>query len=486
MFDFGDLSIEDILDEGDNALRKRHSADKTRWDYWQGKHETPFSPEGTSDEYQQLLQDSPLPLVRLGVKTPVQRLKAGGVRLDGAEDVDEEAYRVWEANNLRSRQRIVYTHALVFGHGIVSVWPDPDNPDTPVIRPEDPRNVHIEPDPDDPFNPLWAVKRVDKRKRDSFGTHITLNEAYVYEPDAVWKFVSRAGSQWELEDVFDNPLGRVPFVMFAPEMDADGSTFSMVDPLLPMQRAIDGMRFDLLLAAQFAAYRQRIISGYDPVLRDEDGEPIFRTNPETGEPILDSDGQPIPIVTNPGRVGVERFLVFPGDATNVFDLPESNLTNYVGALEMLVATFASTAQVPPQYLIGDFKNVSGDLMVATEATLRSLISDLQTSFDEGWESVYKLVYIARGDEAPEHVQTVWEDAEPKSLQVIADASSKMIPNGAPLQMFLEMMPGANPQKVNRWMTLSEEERQKVLEMMPAGGSFGPKPPTEAGADEPAE
>lgn len=477
-----DMSEEDLINVGTNLLRKRKGEDKTRWDLYKGDHARPFAPEGVNEEYEELLDASPLPLVRLAVKTPVQRLKAGGVRLNGAEQIDEEAMRIWKRNNLRSRQRIVYTHGLVFGHGIVSVWPNEDDPKTPYIRPEDPRHVHVEPDPDDPYTALWAVKTIDRRAKTPLGVEIDVRTAFLYEPESVWKFESVSGGQWELTDAFDNPLGRVPFVLFAPEMDADGETFSMVDPLRPMQRAIDHMRFDLLLAAQFAAYRQRIISGYDPILRDEDGEPIYRTDPKTGEPILDEEGQPIPVIATPGRSGVDRFIVFPGDGTNVFDLPESNLTNYVGALEMLVATFASTAQVPPQYLIGDFKNVSGDLMVATEATLRSFVADLQTSFDEGWEEVYALVYLARGEEPPETVETVWDDAEPKSLQQIADASSKMIPNGAPLQMFLEMMPGANPQQVHRWMDLSDAEREKVMAMMPAGG-FGPKPP---GLDDGAE
>lgn len=476
------LNAEDRLIAGENAMRKRRNRDKKRWNYYKGVHELPFAPEGVNEEYMQIREDSPLPLIRLAVKTPVQRLKCGGVRLNGSEEVDDEAWRIWKANNLRSRQRTVYTHALTYGRGIVSVWPDEDDPMTPIVRPENPANVHVEPDPEDPYRPLWALKRVEHVEKDAFGRPVTISEAYVYEDDFVWKFRANGpGAGWELEDVLDNPLGRVPFVVFAPELDPDGETYSVVDPLIPMQRAIDSMRFDLLLAAQFAAYRQRIITGYDPILRDENGEPVFREN-EDGTPMLDSQGQPIPVIADPGRVGVERFLVFPGDATNVFDLDESNLQNYVKGLEMLVATFASTAQVPPQYLIGDFKNVSGDLMVATEATLRSLVSDLQISFDEGWEDVYQLIYIARKEEPPKRVESVWDDAEPKSLQQIASAASQMVPNGAPLRMFLEMMPGSNPQQVKRWMEMSEKERERALALWPSG-EFGPKPPTGTAGDD---
>lgn len=476
------LDAEDVLHLGMSKLAKCKAKDDTRWEYYKGEHEKPFTPYGVNEEYQQLVADSPLPLIRLGVRTPVQRLKASGVRLNGKDEGDREAWRIWKRNDLRSRQRTVYTHAFAFGRGIVSVWPNADDPKTPHIRPEDPRQVHVEMDPEDPYTPLWAVKRVTRVNKNANGEFYTSHEAYVYDDDVVTHFRSRGiGTGWEYVEAIPNPMGRVPFVIFAAEMDANGECYSMIDPLIPMQRAIDAMRFDLLLAAQFAAYRQRIISGYDPVLRDEDGDPVFRKN-EDGSLVLDSDGQPIPVVTSPGRVGVERFLVFPGDATNVFDLPESDLTNYVGALEMLVATFASTAQVPPQYLIGDFKNVSGDLMVATEATLRSLVADCQTSFDEGWESVFEMVYIARNETPPEEVDVVWSDAEPKSLQQIASAASQMIPNGAPLQMFLEMMPGATPETVRRWMGQSETALNRVLAGDFASTQYGPKPPDDEESD----
>lgn len=475
---------EDLLHEGLDRLQKAEPDNKTRRRYLEGNHELPFAPEGVNAEYEELQKSAPLPLIRLAVRTPVQRLKAGGVRFDGADDVDERAWKVWKANNLDARQRIVYTNALVYPRGgIVSVWPNDANRESPLIRPESPWDTWVEPNPDDPFRPLWAVKRVQRPGTPTqSGVVPTVTDAWVYTDPVIHHFQAEGISAgWRYVGQVANPLGRVPFVVFLPEHDGTGNAVSYVDPLIPMQRAIDALRFDLLLAAQFAAYRQRIIVGFDPVLRDpETGEPVYRRD-EQGNVILDENGLPVPIIVKPGKASVDRFLVFPGDATNVFDLPESDLKNYVVAHNMLVATFSSAAQVPPQYLVGDFKNVSGDLMTATEATLRSFCNDLRTSFGEGWDEVFRLEALARGAAEPEQVEVSWLDAEPKSLEQIASAAAQMVPHGAPLEMFLEMMPGATPQMVKRWMAMSRDALSRAVAGDVSAVEYGPKPEADDGA-----
>ena len=487
------LSPDDLREEGLAALRKEAPGQKTRWDYYKGEHALPYAPPGVNKEYLALREMARVPLIRLAVRTGVQRLRVDGIRTGTSEDRDKASWRVWQANRLDSAQRLVYVHGSVFGRGIVSVWPNVDDPELPIIRVEDPRRVHVEPDPQDPSRPLWAVKTWTEARVSALGVRWNASCATLFESDgSVWRWETKAPEAglatgaWELMDAFDNPLGRVPFVVFAPEADADGKTLSMIDPLVPMQRTIDTIRFDLLLASQFAAYRQRIVVGYDPVVTDENGEPVLQKDPTTGEPLLDGNGQAIPVTASPGRVGVDRLLVFPGQDTKVFDLQESNLANYVTALDMLLATFAATSQVPAQYLAGDFKNVSGDLMVATEATLLSLVRDLQTAYADAWEEVFSLANVARGAEAlPLGTEVVWADETPKSLAVVASAMSQMVPNGAPARMFLEMLPGATQQKVERWMGMSQQALQRALAGDLAAAMTGPKEaPSANDADEP--
>jgi hypothetical protein len=466
---------EQLLDAGLNEISRTTGLDRL-WTYYEGKNETPFAPVGVNAEYESLRSMSALPLVRLAVRTPCQRLRVDGLRSGVDAAADKETWDIWKYNHLDARQRVLYVHALVYGYGVASVWPNQEDRSKPFIKVEDPNNLYLHKNPADPFTLDYVVKayteRVAEEGDEGLDVAMLYTAGYVYRYETTYK-----GSDWTMVKRMVNPLGRVPFVLFAPERDACGTSTSMVQALVPMQRAIDTMRFNLLLAAQFAAFRQRVIVGYDPVQRDADGNIMFKRDTD-GELVLDSNGNPVPIVNSPGRAGVDRMIVFPGSETKVFDMQESDLTNYVSALDMLVASFASVAQVPPQYLVGDFKNVSGDLMVATEATLRSFVADLQISFTDSWEEVFMLAGTARGAEYDDlATEVIWADAEPKSLTQVASAAAQMVPNGAPMRMFLEMIPGATQDKVNRWMGYGTEALQRALQNDLAAG-VGPKPELE--------
>jgi hypothetical protein len=319
---------------------------------------------------------------------------------------------------------------------------------------------------------MWAVKRWTERLVDPADRErmIERDVGVVYTDRAVHRFhrgartvrpvrpfgdlAGKTGSSWELAPGFpvSNPLGVVPFVPFVTEEGSDGRGASRVARLIGMQRSIDTMRFNLLLAAQFAAFRQRVAVGYDPVVRDPDGNIVYQKD-TLDELVLDPvTGQPIPLVHPGGRVGVDRLLVFPGADTTVFDLPESDLKIYVAALEMLVATFSSVAQVPPQYFIGKLDgNLSGELMTATEVTLQSLISDCQTQFGESMEGVAQLVGRAIGDQDlidPES-EVIWDQTAPANLSEIGDFASKMVPLGYPMREVVQTIPGVSQARASR-------------------------------------
>lgn len=470
------LTADDLMRRGVEKI-KSTTADDTRWAHYEGTGADIYAPKGVNAEYLALQDMAGLPLIRLAVRTPCQRLRAEGIRVGtNTGALDKSLLDVWRYNKLDSRQRTVYVHGLVFGYGVVSVWPNTAFQARPLVRVESPQNLAIVYREDDPSEIDYVVKLVEVEADHTSGRPASAT-AWLYTAASVRRFEGSNSADLSLVKESPNPLKRIPFVVFAPEANLHGEATSMVDALIPQQRAIDTMRFNLLLAAQFAAFRQRVVSGFDPVRRDADGNPVYRLD-EDGEQIIDQDGYPVPIIDSPGSAGVDRLFVFPGADTKVFDLAESDLTNYVAALDMLVASFASTAQVPPQYLVGDFKNVSGDLMTATEATLRSFVADLQTQYGDSWLEVFELVAIAAdlGD-LPLGAQLIWADSEPKSLQQIASAASQMIPNGAPLRMFLEMMPGATVDKVDRWIAQSQSALDRALGGDLAAGEYGPKPDT---------
>lgn len=469
--------VRSRLDIGLQMLTKRDPDWKLLEGYHRGTHERPFAPEGVNKEYDELREMAVAPWLRLAVRTPVQRLRADGFRTTKHSDSDEDFWNdVWIANSLESRQRILYTDGVVHGRGVCGVWPNPNNRKQPIIRPESPRAVYIQPSGDDPYVSEWAVKAWISSNVNNNDGQPEVDTAIVYDLKEFHRF-KREGRNWVLQFSKPNPLKAIPFVEFCPEVDAEGRYHSMIRPLMPMQRAIDTARFDLLLAMQFSAYRQRFVTGYDPVVRDKDGNVMFKSNAD-GTPILDRNGQPEPLISSPGRPGVDRLMVFPGELTKVFDLPESNLKNYVDVISSLVQHLAAISQVPPQYLLGGLANLSGEALAAAESTLASLVSDMQDSFAGSFAQVARLAGIARGDDAKSiPTEVVWGDGQARPFSQTVDGIQKLVSLGFPLQGGLEMLPGATDQKVRRWMELAKAEADdpilaQILGKEPVNDSAG--------------
>lgn len=458
------LTAEEKIEHGLSYIRSTSKGDK-RWAYYKGENDLPYAPKGVNHEYMELRQQAATPLIRLSINVPVQRLKIGGIRPDYNSPSDDNTWQLWLDNRLSTKSRTLYTHALALGHGVMSIWPGDDGP---RINLENPTNLHIQKQYGDPDTIDYVVK--SWTHIESIHGNNGMDIVMLYTDSTIYRYtIGHNSSTLNLEESYDNPMGRVPFVLFAAERDADGTCNSMIDPLMPMQRAIDTMQFNLLLAAQFAAFRQRVVVGYDPVVRDTDGNMVYRTDAD-GNPMTDADGNPIPLINKPGQAGVDRLLVFPGAGTKVFDLEESDLTNYVASLHHLIATFAAAAQVPAQYLVGDFKNVSGDLMTATEATLRSHVAELQATFGDSWKEVFELASLAQGQIYSNNV--MWMDAEPKDIAQIADAASKLVPQGAPLGIFLRMLPGMDQHEVQNALKEGREQLNRAL-ANDLAAEFGP-------------
>ena len=437
------------LEVGFNGLSARDAAWKRREEYFRGIQDDPFAPEGVNDEYKSLQRQAKVNILDLAMGAPIQRLKPEGFRTGRDGKADLTAWNeIWQPNKLDSRSRIVFQDMMNHGLGMMSVSANPLNPRSPRIRPENGRYVWIEPDPEDPFEGLFAVKRVTATGGGQ--------RAYLYTASE-WVQFDLQGKEWGITDGGAHSLGELPFEPFTFNVDSNGVPHAPIEGMMPQQDAVNTIRFQTLLAMQFSAYRQRAITGFDPVARDEKGNPLIKKDSE-GNPILDANGLPQPVITSPGRVGVDRALVFPGEQTKIFDLGESNLQNYISVYDTFLTTFFATGHVPPQYALTKMANTSGDAMAGAESTFQSLISDLKTAAGESIESVMRKANRARGD-AFEDVasETIWGDSEIKSFAQIVDAVVKLVGSGMAPRDAWAMLPGATPPLIDRWVTNAQND-----------------------------
>lgn len=457
------------LEKGLHELAKQKPDWERRQNYLEGKQDLPFAPDGVNAEYLSLREISIANVLELAMKAPVQRLQADGFRTGREGEADLTAWNeIWQPNMLDSRQIIVYQEMFVHGRGIMSVTPVTSNPKTPKIRPENAKRVWIEPDPEDPFTPLFAVKVIKVDKPAPSGLILPANfqnpaaeeVAYVYDANSWMRFKRAGGGMWDFHSQGDHNLGELPFVNFDFNVDSDGKPRPAITKLMSQQDGINTIRFNTLLAMQFSAYRQRVFTGFDPVVRNRDGSPMVKRD-SNGIPILDANGLQQPVLNSPGRIGVDRALIFPGADTKVFDLPESNLDNYIKVLQQFLGDFFAIAQIPPQYAMDKLANLSGDGMAGAESTFQSLVKDVQTAAGEGIEKVMRLANRARGESYEDVAsEVIWADTEIRSFAQIVDGIQKLVATGMSREDAWSTLPGATPPKVAAWVTNSDKEREQ--------------------------
>lgn len=460
---------------GHARLKDLDKQAKRREDYVHGTQDKPWAPDGIGAEHESLREQSIANWMPLPVYAPIQRMRCEGMRTGLGEATDKAVWRdFWHANRMESRQTIIYESMMIHGRGIGSVWINEAERNRPVIRPQSVRNVYLHPREDDPFETEYAVKIVEAEKTPGANAFIvpagvrpTGIFAYVYDATSWMKLELEGGSWKATGQGGSHPMKRVPFVTFDYRPDANGRVWSPVDPLIPQQNAINTIRFNMLLAMQFSAFRQRVVTGFDPVARDESGQIIFKRNPD-GSLFLTSDGRKVPVLNEFGRAAVDRMLVFNGDQTKVFDMPESNLANYVTMLTEFLTQFFATSQVPPQYLLSRMANLSGDAISGAESTLTSLQGELKRYANEGMVELVTLGASAAGfEKLPDpDMEMLYADTEVKSFAQIVDGIQKLITTGFPREAAWEMIPGASQSKVQRWLKLADAEMEAEKEEMP--------------------
>lgn len=472
---------EDRLHIGLRALEEERPRWERRQKYYEGDQDLPYAPDGVNQEYLTLREQSVANWLAIAMDAPVQRLETESLRTPDGK-VDRDTWEnVWVPNGLESLEKVVFNQMMVHARGIWSVSKNPNNLKRPKVRPENTSRVYMHCDPEDPFSHDWAVKtwKTAPSRTTSLWVPSTASAALggkqvgvVYD-DVEWVRFERdetSGfglSGWRETNRGNHGLGELPFVQCSSNLNADGKPHSAMNQLMRMNDALNTIRFNTLLAMQYSAYRQRIFTGYDPVVRDKAGDPVYLRNPD-GSFVPGPDGRPMPQLNQMGRIGVDRALAFPGKDTKVYDLPESNLDNYVTAYQQFLSDLFATGQVPPQYALTKMANLSGDALAGAESTLQALIRDLKREAKMGIGKTMRLANKARGAENPELLTVDWADTEAKSFQQIVDGVVKLISVKFPRQAAFEMLPNATPTKVANWMEMFETEQaaefsRKLLE-----------------------
>lgn len=472
------------LHELENELSYRMPLVELYEDYFEGRHRLNFVTSKYRETFAQMLAgiaDNWIPLI---ISAQVERLRVQGFLFGEDRKSDDEAQRIWRANDMGTDAPLAFTEAAKHGEAYLLVWPD-----RPIQRPgifgrffqrrseglpritiEHPGQVVVRREPGDRRRRAAALKRW----QEDDGTLM----ATLYLPEETHRFQRKKDTgSWEARDGVapssPNPLGVVPMVPLVNDPHAmpckpptaltlkphgvpsDASIgygrAEQADAISTVDQ-INKLLCDMIVASEVAAYRQRWATGLDIEPDEESGES-----------------------QEPFKAAVDRLWYTPNENARFGDFEASNLENYTKAIEQRIQSLAARTRTPPHYLLGRVVNASGDALKAAETGLASKVKGRQPPAASGLVEAIQIAFAwMENDRADEPGQVSWGHAESRSESEFVDSLVKKLSIGVPMEQLWEDA-GYSPEQIKRFKRMLEEQAQLAGEIEPPDPAEEPPP-----------
>ncbi len=444
--------------------------------YISGEHDEPYMPKDATQEYRLLAKRAVTNLVPLVIGTPAQGCYVDGIRTgDPSSDENPSEWDSWQRSGMDKRQGSVYRGAFGYGHSFVLAERD-QNGDGHMRALSPLRTAAGYDDPVNDDAPVAAIyvkrwpRSVKRGERHESVDGVARYWDEVDEYEIGFKSLSEVTV---VRRVGPHGAGECPVERFAPHVDLDGRTRGLVSSIIPLQNRINQTVFDLLVAQTFGSFKVRYATGM---------EPSYVLDPDTGEPKLDQNGEP---VEKPVRAHLSRFMMAESPDTRFGELSETPLAGYIEAIDMGIRHLAAIEQIPPHHLLGQIANLSAEALNAAETALARKIEEFQHSFGESWERIFRLIGELEGNSTQAdnfNTEVVWRDMGAQSLAQTSDALGKLSESlGVPKRGLWRRVPGVTQRELEEWGELLDQEPDRAL----ASGNTRALAPREAPAGESA-
>jgi len=412
-------------------------------DYYNGLQRLAFATAKFKEAFSRYFPPLANNWMKLVVDAPVSRLAIEGFRFDPNpakpgwdQPADQDAWAIWQTNNLDGVSQMVHTEAIKCG--ICNVLVSPPGEDTrnqPLITAEHPSQSYVHCDYADHRKRLAAIKRWVDEIDDYAYTYLYLpNVVYRYESDSPARGRSFSELTWvplqNDDPVLNNPMGVVPMIPVENATDLLWGGRSDLEVAMPIQDAVNKLCLDMQVSSEYHAYPQRWASGW--------------------EAVNDAEGNPIPGEQVEMRVGQSRLIRANSPDTKFGAFEVGDVQNYIQPIELYIDHLAAVTQTPAYYLKGKMANLSADALRAADAGLVDRCRHKILSLGDGWEEVMRVAFLAKGDRTKGQaafVETLWRNPETISLAQTVDAAVKMRTSlSCPVEFCWELL-GWSQQKI---------------------------------------
>jgi hypothetical protein len=338
----------------------------------------------------------------------------------GAKDeaTETDLQRIWRVNKMDRRQGEVHTEELKCGDAYVIVWPEPDldnggetpriyanNADVIAMRYDDSTKqkiVAIKAWKDSIgrwrinfYYPDFIHKYVTPEKKDDFPKE--LGQLALWTPDPIAVELGLAVSE---PNPLPNPYMEIPVFHF-PNNGREGEYGrSELQPVIPLQDALNKACTDLMVAMEYGAFPQRWAVGLGI------GQPDTATG-KVKNPFKEGPGQ---VWTAPQGAGFGNFDITP-------------LDGFIKVQESFDKKIANVARIPGHWFDMFGTPPSGESLKTAEAPFTTKLEDKQTDNGQEWENVFLFCLKTMGKTGV-NITPNWKSAELRSENDKLDAGLK--------------------------------------------------------------
>jgi hypothetical protein len=372
--------------------------------YYAGDHELQFATDKFKNTFGKLFREFSLNMCPAVTDAVRDKLTLTGFAVEEGKGkkISDDAWKIWQMNRMGVRSRQIHREALIAGDAYAIVWVDPAGNTTLYPNRADSCTVFY--DEETPGLVLWGAKYWLTAPDGRGAKHARLNLLY---PDRIERYVTVKKCDGTLppdpkdwkefaplrngSNIIPNPYGRVPIFHFGNNADLGSFGSSELRDAIPVQDALNKSVLDMMVAMEFASYRQRWAAGI--------------------EIEYDDDGKAVP----PFTAGIERLWATENPETKFGDFEATDLEQFLKVKDGFRSDLATVTGTPLHYFMitGAAFPQSGVSIEKLEARFQSKVKDRMESFGQVWEDLMSLALRIEG-KGETRLFAEWENPAPLS------------------------------------------------------------------------
>lgn len=433
----------------ERLMGRRHRYDRLEA-YALGNHPLPNGDKRYVAHLRELQHKSLTNYTELVIKAVTERMKPVGFQFGPEQQLDEDAKRIWNYNDMDYQAPLLINMCATFGDAYILISPEEEPDGEPIWTVIDPSMAIIEPDPRYPTRTLAALRLWQDEETPEF-------HAILYLPTEIRHYIgpsvsdhvgtdtaklttqlvgkgATAGS-FELVEVSPNPFGEVSMfrVAWQPAFGTQGRAEH--EGVLHIQDRINLAILDRLVISKSQAYNQRWVVGA-----------------KKGEEF---------------KGGSDIVWATTNDKATMGQFDAADLTQLLNAVRDDIGDLAAVSQTPASYLMNRMVNVSGDTLYQDQAALVAKIKLRQSAVGYGLEKAMRFSFKVKGNTAKAketEVVVLWERASVYKLEALGDFIQKTVSAGVPVDTVMQVTDLFTDDQIKEAKENAEKMHQEEMQM----------------------